>query len=154
MNIQLKDQLLYIIANEELGYEEYNLPSSCFYSSHLETYSEFLLENPELNLGFTLDRGLPEQLNRAGMVVYQGFGNVSSNNKEYFNGFEYSGGLLLPKEFKEIQRKKLIARLDELKEIFIEFCYYKNNETICVCDEKTEEYSAYQKLKKILYNEK
>lgn len=151
--MELKDQLLYIIANEKLGYEEYNLPYSCFYSSHLETYSEFLLANPELNLGFTLDKGLPEQLNNAGMVVYQGFGPTNEKYREMFCNFKYSGGLLLPEEFKNIQKQKLIEKLHELKEIYIEFSYFENEQRNIVHNDG-EKYLAYQKLKQILYTEK
>lgn len=152
MNIQLKNQLLYIITNEELGYEEYNLPYSSFYSSHLETYSDFLLANPELDLGFTLDRGLPEQLNTVGMVVYQGFGPTNEKYREMFYNFKYSGGLLLPKNFTKTQKQKLIKKLHELKEIYIEFSYFENDKYNIVHNDG--EYLAYQKLKKILYTER
>lgn len=73
--------------------------------------------------------------------------------REMFCNFKYSGGLLLPEEFKNIQKQKLIEKLHELKEIYIEFSYFENEQRN-IAHNDGEKYSAYQKLKQILYTEK
>lgn len=152
MSIELRNQLLYIIANEDLGFEEYILPSSSYHNSHSETYWEFICQNQAINIGLNPDKNIPEQLWKAGMVVYQGFGPINECNQQYFHGFDYEAGLLLPKNFKTEQKKKLIEQMEELKQMYIEFVYYENNHIKHIYNKRNEEYTSYQKLKKIVYS--
>lgn len=158
MDIKLKNQLLYLITDEKLGYLEYNLPSCYYTDSHIEAYSNFLLANPELGMTYDLssDRYLPEQLSQEGVVVYIGCGSINPEYREMFYNFEYSGALLLPKNFTLEQKKKLAKKMEELSKIYFEFTYYKDDMVQNVCDTKSEgsKYKVYQKLERIVnYNE-
>ena len=125
MNLEIKNQLLYIITTEDYDYKEYYIPLSWYKENHIEAYRRFFDAYPEFNMinQFTLDRYLPEELRKYGMVVYNGFGKTPERYLENCYGFEYSGGLLLPKDIKKIQREKIIAKLNELKEIYLEISF-------------------------------
>ena len=100
----------------------------------------------------SLDRGLPEQLREEGAVVYNGFGSIDEKYRELLYGFEYSGGVHLPKNFTIEQKKILSTKLKELKEIYLEFTYYEGDKVQNVCDNKrdTPKYKVYQKLERII----
>ena len=155
MNFEIKDQLMYIITTEDYDYKEYYIPLSWYKEYHIEAYGRFLDVYPEFNMinQFTIDRYLPEELREYGMVVYNGFGRNLEKYRENYYGFEYSGGLLLPKDIKTIQREKLISKLNELKKIYLEISYYEQDEIKFICDNirKDPEYTAYEKLKTIIH---
>jgi len=149
---ELKEQLLYVIANEKLEYQEYYLPYSYYRGSHIAAYVEFFSENPELNLGFTIDRRLPEQMSEMGMFVYQRYGFVEENSIEQTCGYDYSAGIFIPKNFMEIQKEKINSKLEELEEMHLELVYYEDNKKVTLCNNKREEseHMVYQKLKNIV----
>jgi len=151
-DIKLRDQLLYVIANESLDFQEYYLPCSYYKESHIEAYQEFLSENPELNLGFKIDRSLPEQMNKEGMVVCHGLGPIGEKWRHYFYDFDYSGGILLPKDFHSIQKQKLRQKMKELEQMYLELIYYENGKKIAYYNNMGEnpEYKVYQKLKSLV----
>lgn len=158
MNITLKEQLLYIIGNEELAYQEYYLPYVYYTNSHINAYTKFLAFYPELELDgrIPLSREFPEQLKKEGMVVYQGFGPINEEHRDLFYGFDHSAGLLLPQNLKNEQRKKLKKYMEQLREMYVEFTYYKDDKLIPVCFDRSQgieqKYSTYQKLKSIVYS--
>ena len=150
--IKLREQLLYVIANEELDYQEYYLPYSYYRDSHIAAYLEFFGAYPELNLGFTIDRSIPEQMNEMGMVIYHGFGPIGEKWRSNFYDFDYSAGVLIPKKFNEIQKEKLKLKLRELEQMYLELIYYEDNQKIVHCDNMrdSQEYKVFQKLKSLV----
>ena len=151
-NTNLRDQLLYVIANEKYDYHEYYLPYFYYKTtdSHISCYREFVTLYPELS-EFIGNRELPEALHKAGMVVYMSFGAIQEKSRKYFYDFDFHAGIYLPKNFNDIQRQKFSGKLGDLKTMYIEFYHYENNQFTTVCDRDEKEYTAYEKLKRIVY---
>lgn len=152
-NTNLRDQLLYVIANKEYNYKEYWLPY--FYykmtNSHITCYRDFLTLYPELGQ-FIGDGELPEALHKAGMVVYMSFGPIQEKFRDLFYNFDFHAGIYLPENFHDTQKEKFRKKLKELETMYIEFHYYEKDQFITICDSQREgnEYTAYQKLKRIV----
>ena len=159
MQRKLKNQLLYIITTEALDYREYYLPYYYYTDTHIKAYRRFLEENPELeyNYDLILASYLPERLREEGMVVYLG---TESIPKEYINkyGYEYSGGIYLPNEFKEKQKEILATKMEELKDIYIELTYHDGDKIQYEFGSSERDnivkIKAYSRLENILYSKK